>query len=151
MSASTKDGFVTIASYPEPLEANLIRSKLLSEDIECFLLDENIISVQPFYSNAIGGIKLQVHESDAKRAKLVIDESNKPPLHIVQNNDDNSKESDQDKPKLICPNCNSKEVYYERFSNAELVLCILLLGIPYFFISGNYHCYNCGNKWKKDT
>jgi hypothetical protein len=144
------DGFITIATYPEPLEANLMRSKLLSEEIECILLDENLISVQPFYSNAIGGIKLQVHEDDAVRAKEILDESNKQPLHIVQKTEDANNPKTHQSTKLHCPECNSTEVYYERLSNSELVLCILLLGIPLLFIKGKYHCYNCGNKWKKE-
>jgi hypothetical protein len=141
------DGFITIATYPEPLEANLMRSKLLSEDIECILLDENLISVQPFYSNAIGGIKLQVHEDDAQRAKEILEESNKPPLHIIYKNINHKTNKHT---KLHCPECNSTEVYYERLSNSELVLCILLLGIPLLFLKGKYHCYNCGNKWEKE-
>jgi hypothetical protein len=144
------DGFITIATYLEPLEANLMRSKLLSEDMECILLDENLISVQPFYSNAIGGIKLQVHEDDAVRAKAIIDESNKPPLHIVHKSEENIHHKAHKTIKLHCPECHSTEVYYERLSNSELVLCILLLGIPLLFIKGKYHCYNCGNRWKKE-
>jgi len=140
------DGFVTIASYPEPIEANLLRSKLLSEGIECILLDENLISVQPFYSNAIGGIKLQVHENDLEHAKEILAESQTPPLHIVHV----SKNKPQRKPKgktIHCPECNSTSVYYERLSTGELALCILFLGIPLLFIKGIYHCFNCGNKW----
>jgi|ERR1017187_3133690 DNA-directed RNA polymerase subunit RPC12/RpoP len=144
------DGFITIASYPEPLEANLMRSKLLSEDIECILLDENLISVQPFYSNAIGGIRLQVHEDDAMRAKEILDESNKPPLHIVRKSDESDSNRTYKNTKLHCPECNSTDVYYERHTNSELVLSVLLLGIPLLFIKGKYHCYNCGNKWKKE-
>ena len=146
-----KDGFVTIASYPEPLEANLIRSKLLSEDIECILLNENIISVQPFYSNAVGGIKLQVHEDDAERARKIIDDANKPNLHVVYKDKTIRPKKNNHPHNVLCPECSSSDVYFERLSNAELILCILFLGIPYFFISGTYNCYNCGHKWRKDS
>ena len=144
------DGFVTIATYPEPLEANLIRSKLLSEEIECILLDENIISVQPFYSNAIGGIKLQVHEDDAERAMQIIEDANKPALHLVYKTkkDNSNKPLENNKP--ACPECNSNNIYFERLSNGELVLCIIFLGLPLLFLKGRYHCYNCGHKWNKE-
>jgi DNA-directed RNA polymerase subunit RPC12/RpoP len=143
------DGLVTIATYWEPIEANLMRSKLLSEGIECILLDENLISVQPFYSNAIGGIKLQVLENDSVRAKEILAEANTPPLHIVHV----AKSKPMRKPHgktIHCPECNSTSVYYERLTIGELALCILFLGIPLLFIKGKYHCYNCGNKWEKE-
>ena len=142
------DGLVTIAIYPEPFEANLMRSKLLSEGIECILLDENTISVQPFYSIAIGGIKLQVNENDRARAMEILKESSPTPLHIVHVAE--SKPHRKNHGKTIhCPECNSTSVYYERLTNGELVLCVLLLGIPLLFIKGKYHCYNCGKKWGK--
>lgn len=146
---SMNDGFITVASYPEPIEANLMRSKLLSEGIECILLDENLISVQPFYSNAIGGIKLQVHENDSQRAKEILTESQTPPLHIVHVAQNKPHRKTQGKT-IHCPECNSTSVYYERLSTGELALCILFIGIPLLFIKGKYHCYNCGNKWNAE-
>ena len=142
------DGFVTIASYPEPLEANLIRSKLLSEEIECILLDENTISVQPFYSNALGGIKLQVHEDDAVRAKQILEEFKRPTMHVVHHKKDSNTNKTIPSNKFICPNCNSTDVYFEWLNNGELFLSIILLGFPLLFFKGKYHCYNCGNQWK---
>jgi len=147
---NSNDGFITIASYPEPMEANLMRSKLLSEGIECVLLDEILISVQPFYSNAIGGIKLQVHQDEAEKAREVINESNNANLHVVYKSEAAIDETNLDHNRLYCPECKSEDVYFERFSTGELFLTIILLGIPALFIKGRYICYNCGNKWEKN-
>jgi hypothetical protein len=59
---------VTVATFVYQHEFGIPRSLLESEGIECFVCDEFTVSVHPFYSNAIGGIKLQVNESDAQRA-----------------------------------------------------------------------------------
>jgi len=60
--------FVTIitVSYPEQLA--VIRGYLEAEGIECFVQDELTVQVNPFYSNAVGGVKLQVRESDKEEA-----------------------------------------------------------------------------------
>jgi DNA-directed RNA polymerase subunit RPC12/RpoP len=143
------DGFVTIASYPEPIEANLIRSKLLSEGIECILLDENSILMLPINTSALRGIKLQVHENDYERAKEILDESQAPPMHIVHVAKGKPHSKKQGKT-IHCPECNSTSVYFERLTRGELALSILFFGIPLLFIKGKYHCYNCGNKFNQE-
>jgi hypothetical protein len=59
---------VTIKSYLTPSEAMMLQSILSSEDIYCFLKDENSVIMQPYLANSIGGIKLQVREPDVERA-----------------------------------------------------------------------------------
>lgn len=48
-----------------------LKLTLESEGIETLLKDELTISIDPLLSNAIGGIKLFVRESDAERALAV--------------------------------------------------------------------------------
>lgn len=58
---------ITVKTFTYPHELAIIQGRLESEGIECFVLDELTAQVNPFYSNAIGGIKLQVKESDLER------------------------------------------------------------------------------------
>ena len=61
---------VTVATFYQVWEAQLAKAFLESHRIPCFLADEHIISIQPLYASAVGGIKLHVHpqhEADAKR------------------------------------------------------------------------------------
>jgi len=67
-----EDKLVTIATFSYAPEMGLVRSKLESEGIECFVKDE--LSSQTYIYNAIGGIKLQVRESDAERAAKIVNE-----------------------------------------------------------------------------
>jgi len=62
------ENLVTVIRFVYPHELGIPRSLLESEGIECFVRDEYTVSVHPFYSNAIGGIKLQVKERDAQLA-----------------------------------------------------------------------------------
>ena len=68
------DQFVTIRTFTYAMDLAVIRGKLESEGIECFAQDEMMAQTNPLYSNAIGGIKLQVRRSDAERATEVLKE-----------------------------------------------------------------------------
>ena len=56
---------VTVKTFTYAHEAAVAKGLLTSEGIFCFLKDELTIQAQPFYSNALGGVKLQVGEADA--------------------------------------------------------------------------------------
>jgi hypothetical protein len=45
---------------------------LKEEYINCYLQDEYSVTIDPFLSNAIGGIKLMVAESQLERAKEIL-------------------------------------------------------------------------------
>jgi len=66
--------FVTIKTFTYATELAIIRGRLESEGIECFVKDELTIQMNPFYSNAIGGIKLQVKKDDAVKAIEILKE-----------------------------------------------------------------------------
>jgi len=64
--------FVTVLTFTYPHEAAVIKSRLESEGIICFLQDEFTAQINPFYSNAIGGVKLQVGESDLEETLEIL-------------------------------------------------------------------------------
>jgi hypothetical protein len=68
------DHFITIMTFTHPSELLILRGKLESEGIECQALDEFTTQVNPLYSNAIGGVKLQVKESDLPRTIEILKE-----------------------------------------------------------------------------
>ena len=67
-----EEGMVVIASFGRPWEAHLAKARLEAEGIRAFLLDEQAISVNPFYSPALGGVKLTVAAHDATRARELL-------------------------------------------------------------------------------
>jgi Putative prokaryotic signal transducing protein len=66
------EGLITIATYFSEPEFLLARARLESADIECFAQDENMLRMAGWHSHILGGIKLQVWESDAADALAVL-------------------------------------------------------------------------------
>jgi len=64
----------TIASYSFPYEAHIARAKLESEGIPAFVADEHTISMQWLYSNALGGVRLQVADNLRDAALKILNE-----------------------------------------------------------------------------
>jgi hypothetical protein len=69
------DSYITVLTFTYPYELAIVRGRLESEGIECFVQDELTAQVHPFYSNAIGGVKLQVKASDLKQAVEILKET----------------------------------------------------------------------------
>jgi len=67
--------FVEVRSYDNYIEAYLMLGRLRDEFINCHLLNENSVTIDPFLSNAIGGIKIMVAETQAERALEIIKET----------------------------------------------------------------------------
>lgn len=90
---------ITIKTFDNSIEAHMLRSKLESEGITCFLFDENIISLNLLYNVTVGGIKLKIIESDIKKTQEIIAEIEKAPL------------TDEKEELISCPTCNSTNLY----------------------------------------
>ena len=68
------DPFITVATFTYPHEAAILKGRLESEGIECFLRDELTVQVYNFYSNAIGGVKLQVRRCDVSLVYRILED-----------------------------------------------------------------------------
>lgn len=66
---------VTIYTFSYPHEAAIIQGRIEADGIPTFLKDELTVQTYHFYSNAIGGIKLQVREEDAEQAIAILAEA----------------------------------------------------------------------------
>jgi len=115
---------VTLGSFEFLADVQIIKGKLESEGIIVTLKDANTVGVEPFASNAIGGIKLQVYHADKERAQQIFDE--------VRNY-----ASDDNGDLIVCQNCKAQksEVLYLRNT--------LLYKLFPFFEPKKYRCTNC--------
>ena len=64
--------FLLLCSFDNYIPAHIALGKLQDEYINCYLQDENSVTIDPFLSNAIGGIKLMVAEAQIERAKEIL-------------------------------------------------------------------------------
>lgn len=90
---------ITIQRLNTSIDAHLLQNYLESEGIESFILDEHTVDVNPLFSNAIGGVRLQVREGDAERAVELIEDYNHKPF------------LDKQGKEIKCPKCASTRLY----------------------------------------
>jgi len=64
--------FVLLYSFDNYIPAHIALGRLKEEFINCYLQDEYSVTIDPFLSNAIGGIKLMVAEAQIERAKEIL-------------------------------------------------------------------------------
>lgn len=68
--------FKTIAIFNYTHEIVVLKHRLDQEEIRYFFENETMSSIAPFYSNALGGIKLKIHPNDFERVQRILDELN---------------------------------------------------------------------------
>jgi hypothetical protein len=69
--------FIAIRSYDNYIPAHIAMGRLRDDSINCHLENENTVTIDPFLSNAIGGIRLMVAENQASRAIELLDSDDK--------------------------------------------------------------------------
>lgn len=63
---------ITIATFDTMPDAHIALGRLHAEGIAARLADEHLVQTDWLYAIAVGGIKLQVAESDADRARTIL-------------------------------------------------------------------------------
>jgi hypothetical protein len=63
---------IKLASFLAPLDAYLVRMRLEATGIKCFIFDENLIEMNWFYSNAVGGVKIYINRLDWEKAQAIM-------------------------------------------------------------------------------
>jgi len=129
---------VTVAQYRDLPEAWLAKSKLEAAGITCFLENEYIIGANWLYSDALGGVKLNVSKENAEGAKAIIEESHEP---LEQD------EAEGLLPESACPACGETEIETKNYTRKFAALT-LLISFPLFIFLKRYHCKSCGHRWK---
>ena len=117
--------FTVLAVFEYSTEAQLIKSKLDSEDIRTMLSDEKTIDSDPLLSRAIGGVKLLVHNEDLKEAIQVYDAIRL--YHKDENGND-----------IYCPKCHSTRILIAPPERKNIFFMLF----P-FFEKSKYICNHC--------
>lgn len=75
--------FITLSTFTYQHEYSVLKLLLEQEQIRFFFENETMIGVFPFYSHALGGIRLKVHPKDYDKALRVLNSFKASPLRIV--------------------------------------------------------------------
>lgn len=125
---------VTIARFSFPHEAHLAKAQLDAAGIPGFIADEHTINMQWLYSDAMGGVRLQVPAEFAEEAQALLSE----PVEILENPDTAEIPPQQEAP-AICPACGAILGERHRAHRARR-----LLGLPFFPGRNSRCCPSCG-------
>lgn len=74
ISVPDKRNLVLLRRFRDIPEALLAKGKLESAGVECFLGDENMVRLDWFYSNLVGGVKLMVDAEQFAEASRLLNE-----------------------------------------------------------------------------
>ena len=118
--------FVPLRSFDNYIPAHIMLQRLEGEGIRAHLQNEHTITIDPFLSNAIGGIKLMVYKDQAERAMDLVNEF--------------EKEYEQ---SGACPACGSLDVQrVSSISNNNRLMS--MLGKFISQAEYTFHCESCG-------
>jgi predicted RNA-binding Zn-ribbon protein involved in translation (DUF1610 family) len=121
---------VILQTFDNFFNANIQLTRLRAMGVECYLKDEYIVTIDPFLSNAIGGIKLMVRKSEERNVRKLLREMNA--------------ESDQ---KLLCPQCGShKFILVPKRTTENMLAAITTWLFSAYAVSAEnvYQCTDCG-------
>jgi hypothetical protein len=129
---------VTIRKFRDLPEALLAKGSLESAGIEAVLTDENIVRLDWFWSNLMGGIKLNVDPENAGAANSILDQP-------IPENFDVVGVGEYEQPR--CPKCQSLDVNFQELDPAAY-LSLMLVPVP--FHRRAWRCHVCRAQWEDD-
>ncbi len=115
-----------LSSYTKLEDAHLAVSLLQGNGVEAWLRDEATANLYWLYSNAIGGVKVEVAEQDLDRAREILQ------LPKVEDPGDDA--------LLRCPYCDSQDV---RLREMNLVAALALIFLN-LILPGRSRTADCG-------
>ncbi len=115
------DDLITLWRYRDLPEALIAHSKLDAEGFDCFLADDNILSLNWFLSTAVGGVRLRVFTAE---------------------------EIGEEYQQPACPNCGSLDVDFETMHKGIALVALWLLALPLPIPRNSWKCQDCGNRWQ---
>jgi len=132
---------VTVAVFLNPVEAHIVRGRLVAEGIPAFVLHEYHIWANWLISNALGGVKIQVNNNHLLEAKEVLEK--------IDNGEFEKELEERDGPidKIICPGCKSNIIIECRWNEKIALFVVSLLSIPLPYLQGQLECAKCGFQW----
>jgi hypothetical protein len=131
---------VTIQQFRDLPEALLAKGSLESAGIECFLADDNLVRLDWFSSNFIGGIKLNVRAADVENARKILAEPILEGLYVQGI-------GLYEQPR--CPKCQSLDVNFQELDR-PIAYMSAFLRVPMPVQRPAWRCHACDAEWEDD-
>ncbi|HEY6307390.1 MAG TPA: hypothetical protein VI488_13125 [Candidatus Angelobacter sp.] len=140
---------VTLWRYRDLPEAFVARAKLASQEVWCVLADDNSVRLDWFWSNAVGGVRLQVSDDDAEYAMSLLAEEISAGF--------TAEETGEDYQQPECPNCQSRDVTFESgYRKIALVFLGMavavgwIVALPVWIPGESWRCEDCRDRWEAE-
>jgi hypothetical protein len=130
---------VSIRQFRDLPEALLAKGALDSAEIESFLVDDNMIRMDWFYSNLVGGIKLCVKQEDAEAALDLLEQAIPEEFEVDGVGPD-------EQPR--CPKCQSLDIAFEDLNQPVAWVSAYVLA-PIALHRKRWVCHSCGHRWRQ--
>ena len=130
---------VSIRQFRDLHEALLAKGALDSAEIESFLVDDNMIRMDWFWSNLIGGIKLCVKQEDAEAALDLLEQSIPEEFEV-------DGVGPYEQPR--CPKCQSLDIVFEDLNQPVAWVSAYVLA-PIALHRKRWVCHSCGHRWRQ--
>jgi len=130
---------VTVQRYRDLAEAYVGRSLLESAGIPAWIADENLVRMDWFYSNLVGGMRLQVDERDEAVARQFLEKGT--PETIMYG-------EEEVYVQPTCPKCGSTQISLGGGTErGRSLVALYILAIPVPPREAAWHCEACGAQW----
>lgn len=139
VSALEKRNLVMLRRFRDIPEALLAKGRLESSGIDAVLADENMVRMDWFLSNLLGGVKLFVDSADFTEASNILNEPVPELLHV---------EGVGDYAQPRCPNCGSLDIALNEL-NKKVSYTTAWLGVPLPVANSGWQCHACGHHWEE--
>ena len=124
----------TIATFSKPEEAHLFRTRLEAAGIPAFVQDEHLIQMDWLYSNAIGGVRVQIADEDIEAARDFLSADTPQPCPEAVD--------------VVCPVCGSHHTAPDELPRRIAFLSLLLFYFPLLFARRRWRCSSCNHVFK---
>ena len=143
------NNWTTLISFTYPHEAHMAKGLLESEEFNVHLKDELTVQSYHFYSNAIGGVKVQVLSADLEKAKDIL--RNQDYTEFQKSKASKDMETfalPKDGNNTNCPYCISENTWKNKQPNLLSIIGVFILGFFFPTYKVGYKCYDCSEEWK---
>jgi hypothetical protein len=129
---------VTIRKFRDLPEALLAKGSLESAGIDAVLTDDNVVRLDWFWSNLMGGIKLNVDPENVGAANSILDQP-------IPESFDVAGVGEYEQPR--CPKCESLDVNFQEL-DPTAYLSLMIAPVP--FHRRAWRCHACHAQWEDE-
>ncbi len=140
---------VTISKFVSLGEAKLAQGKLVCAGISAFVCDENMHAMNWHMGMALGGIRLQVPDSQVVRALEVLEDFDPEETDALEFEGEDDDEMEE---VACCPECESLEIREVASSNPRQITLwssAIPLPEPPTQVTRRWKCLMCGYEWRE--